>query len=104
MTAVKTVPVATKSKPAIGLEVSWTDSQFVMIISDGGVVACGVVDKDVMERVGAAIAIARGTPEKQLVTTADLLSAKIQDVTKKAYDYGVRVGMTGQQALSILSD
>ena len=104
MTAVKTVPVVTKSKPAIGLEVSWKDSQFVMIIADGGVVACGVVDKDVMERVGAAIAIARGTPEKQLVTTGDLLSAKIQDVTKKAYDYGVRIGMTGQQALFILSD
>ena len=103
MSEVKTVPVAGKNAPTIGLEVSWTGSQFVMIIANKGVVACGVIDKDVMERAGAAIAIARGTPQKQLVTVDDLLSAKIQDVTEKAAGYGVTVGMTGREALDILS-
>ncbi|MBN1881651.1 MAG: DUF1805 domain-containing protein [Deltaproteobacteria bacterium] len=103
MAQVKTLPVAGKHSPAVGLEVSWTDSQFVMIIAEKGVVACGVVDKNVMERAGAAVAIARGTPQKQLVTTDDLLSAKIQDVTEKAAGYGVTIGMSGREALDILS-
>ena len=103
MAEVKTTPVAGKNSPAVGLEVSWTGSQFVMIIAEKGVVACGVIDKGVMERAGAAIAIARGTPEKQLVTVDDLLSAKIQEVTKKAAGYGVTVGMSGREALDILS-
>jgi len=103
MAEVKTTPVAGKTFPAVGLEVSWTGSQFVMIIAEKGVVACGVIDRDVMERAGAAIAIARGTPEKQLVTVDDLLSAKIQDVTEKAAGYGVKTGMTGREALDILS-
>jgi len=103
MAEVKTTPVAGKGSPAVGLEVSWIDSQFVMIIAEKGVVACGVIDKGVMERAGAAIAIARGTPQKQLVTVDDLLSAKIQDVTEKAAGYGVTVGMTGREALDILS-
>jgi len=103
MAEVKTTPVAGKNSPAVGLEVKWVDSQFVMIIAETGVVACGVIDKDVMERAGAAIAIARGTPQKQLVTVDDLLSAKIQDVTEKAAGYGVANGMTGREALDILS-
>ena len=69
-------PVISKSTPALGLAVSWVDSQFVMVVSEKGLVACGVVDKDVMEQAGAAIAIAPGTPENPLKTVDALLSAK----------------------------
>lgn len=103
MSEVKVVPVASSGSPALGLEVSWVDSQFVIIITERGLVACGVVDKEVMERTGAAIAIARGTPENPLVTAGDLLSVKIQDVTKKAAELGIEVGMSGREALDILS-
>jgi len=97
---IKTVPVPTGGKTAQGLMVSWDGGQFVMIIAEKGVVSCGVVDKAVMERFDAAIAIARGTPEKPLRTVEDLLGARIADVTKKATSsFGIHVGMKGEEAL-----
>jgi uncharacterized protein YunC (DUF1805 family) len=100
---VKVVPVETKGAPALGIEASWLDSQFVMIILNKGLVACGVIDMVVMERAGTAIAVIRGTPEKSLIVVDDLLSAKIQEVTEKADSLGVKVGMTGREAMDILS-
>ena len=101
--AIKTTPVTSIGKDSQGLEVSWQGGQFVMIIADRGLVSCGVIDKEVMEKFGFAVAIARGTPEKPLVTTDDLLAANIADVTQKAAAYGVKVGMKGQEALEIIS-
>jgi len=86
-----------------GLEVSWEGCQFVMVVARKGLVSCGVIDQEVMERFGAAIAIARGTPESPLVTADDLLAAKIADVTEEAARLGVVAGMTGREALDILS-
>lgn len=95
--------VPCKGAANLGLAVSWSDSQFVMIVAERGLVSCGVVDKAVMERAGAAIAIARGTPEHPLKTVEDLLCARIADVTAKAAEYGIVAGMTGAEALRILS-
>ncbi|MBN1573510.1 MAG: DUF1805 domain-containing protein [Deltaproteobacteria bacterium] len=100
---VKVVPVTAKGGPALGIEASWIGSQFVMIIADRGLVACGVIDVSIMDRVGAAVAVARGTPERQLIVVDDLLNAKIQDMTERAGSLGVEVGMTGREALDILS-
>lgn len=100
---IKTVPVQASGKTAQGLMVSWDGGQFVMIIAEKGIVSCGVVDKEVMERFDAAIAIARGTPEKPLRTVEDLLAARIADVTKKASSsFGIHVGMNGEEALKKL--
>jgi len=100
---IKTVPVQAGGKTAQGLMVSWDGGQFVMIVAEKGLVSCGVIDKAVMERFDAAVAIARGTPEKPLKTVEDLLAARIADVTKKAASsFGVGAGMTGQEALGKL--
>jgi len=101
--AIKTTPVTSNGKACQGLEVTWEGGQFVMIVAEKGLISCGVIDKQVMERFDAAIAIARGTPEKPLVTTEDLLAAKIADVTQKAAAMGVEVGMQGEAALEIIS-
>lgn len=88
---------------AESLEVSWEGGQFVLIVAPKGLVACGVIDPVVMSRFGAAIAIARGTPECPLITTADLLAARIAEVTTAAAERGIRVGMTGAEALEHLA-
>lgn len=84
---------------AESLEVSWDGGQFVLLVAPKGLVACGVVDPEVMNRFGAAIAIARGTPEAPLVTADDLLDARIAEVTDAAAERGIAVGMTGGEAL-----
>lgn len=94
--------VSVKGKPQ-ALQVSWQGGQFVMIVTEKGLVSCGVIDKEVMDRFGAAVAIARGTPQKPLVTVEDLLDARIADVTREAESRGVKVGMNGKEALEKLS-
>jgi uncharacterized protein YunC (DUF1805 family) len=49
-----------------------------------------------------AIAIAKGTPAKPLVEPEDLFQAKIVGVTPKAESYGIRVGMTGSEAVELM--
>lgn len=87
---------------AESLEVSWGGGQFVLIVAPKGLVACGVVDPVVMNRFGAAVAVARGTPERPLVTASDLLAARIAAVTDPAAARGIAVGMTGADALARL--
>jgi uncharacterized protein YunC (DUF1805 family) len=98
-----TTPIETPSGTAEALEVSWDGGQFVMIIVKYGVLSCGVIDEKVMARFGAAVAIARGTPENPLVTPDDLLAATVADVTEEAAAKGITVGMTGADALAKLS-
>ena len=96
-------PVSSNKTASLGLSVTWDGGEFVMIVTQKGLVSCGIVDIQLMETFGDAIAVARGTPEKPLVTVDDLLSSKIVEVTKKAVRYGIEVGMTGEEALAKLT-
>jgi uncharacterized protein YunC (DUF1805 family) len=100
---IETIPMKSVKGESLGLQVSWQGGQFVMIVAEKGLVSCGVIDKEVMDRFGAAVAIARGTPQKPLVIVDDLLGARIADVTDKAASYGVEAGMSGKEALEKLS-
>ena len=44
----------------------------------------------------------RGTPQQPLVDPEDLFDAKIVDATPKAKELGVRIGMTGREAVEAL--
>ncbi len=90
-------------KPCEVLEVSWQGGQFVVIVAAKGLLACGVIDPVVMNRFGAAVAVARGTPQCPLVTGDDLLAARIAEVTEAAAALGIKPGMNGAEALALLS-
>lgn len=90
------------NKTVTGLEISWDNGQCVLIVADKGLMACGVVDLEVMEEFNFAVAISHGTPEKPLVTTEDLLNAKITGVTSEAQNLGIIKGMSGRKALEKL--
>lgn len=94
--------IESEGVPAEALQVSWQGGQFVILVAPNGLVACGVVDPAVMDRFGAAVAVARGTPECPLVTAEDLLAARIVEVTGAAASLGISVGMTGAEALAKL--
>jgi uncharacterized protein YunC (DUF1805 family) len=95
--------VPSNNKTTLGVMASWEGSQYVMIIAKKGIVSCGFVDREIMEEHDTAIAISKGTKENPLITVDDLLKSKISDLTKKAGDLGIELGMTGQQALDILT-
>lgn len=94
--------VETKGKPATGVSVVWDDGQFVFIVASKGLVACGAIDADVLDKFNFAVTVSEGTPEKPLITPDDLLEAKVMKLTKKAEELGIKLGMSGKEALEKL--
>lgn len=96
-------PVQGSRTAANGLSVTWEKGQFVLVIADKGLVACGIIDLEVAKKFSFAVAIAHGTPEKPLVTADDLLEAEVSEITPEAEALGVRAGMSGREALDKLT-
>ena len=84
---------------AIGVSNRWQGGQYCSILTEAGIVGCGIYDLETAAEFGQAIAIAKGTPAKPLVEPEDLYEAKIVGVTSQASGYGIEVGMTGRQAV-----
>jgi len=87
---------------ASGVSVQWEGGQFVFIVAERGLVGCGIFSVEVMDEFDMAGAIAKGTRERPLVVPEDLLGAEMVDVSEKACNMGIEVGMTGAQALEVL--
>src|SRR5688572_23821321 len=87
---------------AIGISNRWDRGQYCSILTPAGIVGCGIYDLKTPAEFGQAIAIAKGTPARPLTEPEDLFDAKIVGVTPQAESYGVRVGMTGREAVELL--
>ena len=87
---------------AIGISNRWRQGQYCVLLTEAGLVGCGIYDLKTASEFGQAVAIARGTPRQPLVEPEDLLDARIVDATPRAQELGVRVGMTGREAVETL--
>jgi uncharacterized protein YunC (DUF1805 family) len=97
-----TRPIQFKNGCAIGMSNRWRQGQYCALLTEAGIVGCGIYDTKTAAEFGQAVAIARGTPQKPLVEPEDLFNALIVDATPKAKECGVRVGMTGREAIEML--
>jgi uncharacterized protein YunC (DUF1805 family) len=95
-------PLQFKNGCAIGISNRWHQGQYCMILTEAGLVGCGIYDVKTAGEFGQAIAIARGTPANPLVDPEDLFEAKIVDLTPPARELGIHVGMTGREAVELL--
>ena len=95
-------PIQFKNGCAIGVSNRWKQGQYCTILTEAGLVGCGIYDLKTAAEFGHVIAIARGTPQKPLVNPEDLFDAKIVEATPQAEALGVRVGMTGREAVELL--
>jgi catechol 2,3-dioxygenase-like lactoylglutathione lyase family enzyme/uncharacterized protein YunC (DUF1805 family) len=84
---------------AIGISNRWVKGQYCSILTPAGIVGCGIYDLKTPAEFDQAIAIAKGTPACPLVEPEDLYDARIVGLTPKAAGLGVRVGMTGREAV-----
>ncbi|HRE99182.1 MAG TPA: DUF1805 domain-containing protein [Pirellulaceae bacterium] len=84
---------------AIGLAHRWQGGQYCSILTAYGIVGCGIYDIETPTEFGQAIAIARGTPSRPLCEPEDLFEARIVDLTPKAAEAGITIGMTGREAV-----
>lgn len=87
---------------AIGISNRWQHGQYCSILTEAGIVGCGIYDVQTAGEFGQAVAIARGTPAQPLVEPEDLFEAKIVDATPQARALGVMIGMTGREAVEML--
>lgn len=87
---------------AIGFSHRWHQGQYCSILTKAGIVGCGIYDLETPAEFGQAIAIAKGTPDNPLAEPEDLFDATIVGCTPKAQEYGIRVGMTGRQAVELM--
>jgi uncharacterized protein YunC (DUF1805 family) len=95
-------PIQFQNCCAIGLSNRWREGQYCTILTEAGIVGCGIYDVKTAAEFGQAVAIARGTPEKPLVEPEDLFEARIVDLTPRARELGVEIGMTGREAVERL--
>ena len=95
-------PIQFNNGCAIGISNRWQKGQYCVILTEAGLVGCGIYDVKTAGEFGQAVAIARGTPQNPLVEPEDLFEAKIVDATPRAKELGVRVGMTGREAVELL--
>lgn len=87
---------------AIGISNRWHQGQYCSLLTEAGIVGCGIYDVKTAAEFGQAIAIAKGTPQCPLVEPEDLFDAKIVDLTPQAEALGISVGMTGRQAVELM--
>ncbi len=95
-------PIQFQNGCAIGISNRWRQGQYCMILTEAGLVGCGIYDVKTAAEFGQAVAIARGTPQKPLVDPEDLFEARIVDATPQARALGISVGMTGREAVERL--
>lgn len=87
---------------ALGSSHRWIGGQYCSILTQVGIVGCGIYDLSTAAEFGQAIAIAKGTPDHPLVEPEDLFDARIVGVTPQAGDLGILVGMTGREAVEMM--
>ena len=95
-------PIQFKNGCAIGISNRWHKGQYCMILTQAGLVGCGIYDVKTAGEFGQAVAIARGTPQNPLVNPEYLFDAKIVDATPQAKKLGIQIGMTGREAVELL--
>jgi uncharacterized protein YunC (DUF1805 family) len=95
-------PLQFENGCAIGISNRWNRGQYCTILTEAGLVGCGIYDVKTAAEFGQAVAIARGTPQKPLVNPEDLFEARIVEATPQARQLGIAIGMTGREAVELL--
>jgi uncharacterized protein YunC (DUF1805 family) len=85
-------------KIVTGFEIPLQNATFVVVRAKNGFVMCGYMNLETAEKLGDAACVVRGVK-----TVDDLLNAKVVAVTKKAESFGIKIGITGKEALEKLS-
>jgi len=90
-------PLTVGNKTALGLRVDLPESPpLLLIVGQTGFVGCGFINIEAAERLNTSAAMVTGVKSFD-----DVLNAEIKAATSKAKAKGVKVGMTGKDAISL---
>ena len=91
-----------KNGTAVGNSNRWHKGQYCSILTEAGIVGCGIYDLGVAAEFGLAVAICKGTPAKPLVEPEDLYESKIVGASPAAEAMGNHKGITGREAVELM--
>ena len=90
--------ISLKNGPGLALRMQMKNAALLVIRAKKGFVMCGYLNMSIAEKLGDAACIVTGVD-----TFDDVLIAKVVKVSQKAIELGVMEGMTGKEALDVLS-
>ncbi len=89
--------VVINSKELVGYEIKLNTKYLVLILAPKGYLMCGYLNLDVADKFGDIAAIITGVS-----TVEEMLSKPIVKLTSNAEKLGIKIGMTGEEALKLL--
>jgi uncharacterized protein YunC (DUF1805 family) len=96
------IAVELEGKSARGFVYNLGPVNLVAVVTDAGMVGCGAFDVAALEKFGFPAARVRPSAGPSVTSIPDLLEGIVKDANRPAQGRGVRVGMTGREALGRL--
>ncbi|MFZ5800730.1 MAG: YunC family protein [Candidatus Omnitrophota bacterium] len=93
----KTIRIKLNNQTIYGYTIKLPNANLVLATAKKGFVCCGYLNLETAQKLGDAACVVHGVK-----TVADLLKAKVVGLTPKAMALGVKLGMRGQEALSLM--
>lgn len=89
-------------KQADGYVIPLGKVNLVNVVTDVGMVGCGAFDVAALNNFGYPAARVKPTRGSSIATIDDLLGGVIKDANDAAARLGIKVGMSGKEALDLL--
>lgn len=96
------IKVQLTGKQADGYVIPLGPVNLVNVITDVGMVGCGAFDVSALNNFGYPAAKVRPAKGSSIASIEDLLQGIIKEVNPAAEKLGVKVGITGREALDLL--
>ncbi len=95
--------VSLKHSEGVGYVIPAGPVNIVHVVAAHGMVGCGAFDVMALDRFGYPAARVRPSTGTSVSSVGDLLDGIIREANVEAQKRGVTVGMTGKEALDLLS-
>jgi uncharacterized protein YunC (DUF1805 family) len=89
-------------KQAEGFVIPLGPANLVFVKTETGLIGCGAFDTVALEKFNYPAARVKSSTGGSIATISDLLTGVIKDANAFAQQRGIKVGMTGREALELL--
>ncbi len=95
--------IALKNSDATGYVIPAGPVNLVMVMAQHGMVGCGAFDVAALDNFGYPAARVKPSRGSSIASIEDLLAGEIKESNQAAMKLGVKEGMSGKEALDLLS-
>jgi uncharacterized protein YunC (DUF1805 family) len=96
------IKVQLSGKQADGYVIPLGPVSLVNVVTDVGMVGCGAFDVAALNNFGYPAAKVRPSRGSTIATIEDLLEGIVKEVNPNAEKLGLKIGLTGREALELL--